>query len=256
MRTWVGALLVLLAGAGSAQHRPAPPVAVFSERDDGRLVRLPVGAKLVVRLPEQGGVPLQWMLRDDRRIDLIGQPQVESRAEPGIVGGPQVRVFRLQATAGGRIPLVFRLRSPIPGHDRGQERRVVITLDASSALYVPTPAERPGEEPQVVGEREAGGIVFTRQGALVELQLPANPSTGYSWQVLSSRNVAFDTPPGVEFRPGFLGIGRGNITVIRVRTTGDRSDGFLTMGYMPPGQEPSRNRAVRVLEYQFNNQRR
>ena len=136
------------------------------------------------------------------------------------------------------------------------QRRVVITIDASSAIYVPTPAERPGQDPQIVTERDAGGIVSTYQGQLIEIHLPVNSSTGYSWQVLSARNIAFDAPPGVEYRPGIFGMGRGEMTTVRLRTTVIQSDGFLTLVYMPPGQRPDRYAAARVLTYQFHNQRR
>lgn len=255
MKFWIATLSLFFAAAGAlAQDSGGPPVARFTERDNGRVVRLPVGAELTVRLPEQAGTTYRWALRDSDNIRRIGTPKVENVAPPGIVGGTVFRTFRLQIVAGGRTPIRFMLRSAIPG-DRRSARRFDLTVDADTMRHIPIDYGSDDRQLISVGEREANGIVSTKLGRPIEIHLPADKARGYHWEVMSSRNIAFERPVGVEYKPGIFGFGAGPVTVIRLHTTVDRSDGFLELVYMPPGQRADRFAAARRLSYQFHNRR-
>ena len=244
---------VLAPGAASAQYRPALPVARFTDADDGQLFRLPVGAELTVRLPEQAGTAYEWQWRDDQRVQEIGEPRVEDVAPRGVVGGTQLRTFRFQVVASGRIPLTFLLKSSFAARDRPTEGKVVITIDGTARGSMPLSA--PDKDAQVIGEREADWIVSTKVGKPIEIHLSADDKPGYVWQVLSSRNIAFDGPIGVEHKPGIFGLGAGAQTTIRLRTTVQRSDGWLELVYIPRGQQPDRFSRAKTLSYHFTNQR-
>ena len=254
-RVLLAALLLATSTGGLAQGDARPPAAHFTEHDDGRIVRLPVGAELTVRLPEQAGTAYRWMLRDSDSVRQIGGSTVESIAPPGVVGGTTLRTFRLQIVAGGRTNIRFALRSVVQGRDRDAQRRFDLTVDADTMRYIPTDYGSDDRQLVSVNERDANGIVLTKLGQPVEIHLSADPSGGYRWEVLSSRNIAFERPVGVEYKPGILGFGAGPETIARLHTTVARSDGFLELGYMPPGRRADRYDAVRRLSYQFHNQR-
>lgn len=256
LKNWIAAFpLIVAATVASAQESARPPVARFTERDDGRVIRLPVGAEMTVSLPEQGGTAYRWTLRDSDNIRQIGAPKIENIAPPGVVGGTSLRTFRLQIVAGGRTPLKFSLRSAIPGGDRQSARHFDLTVDADTMRYIPTDYGSDDRQLITVTDRDAYNIVSTKLGRPIEIHLSAKKAGGYHWEVLSSRNIAFERPVGVEYKPGILGFGAGPETVIRLHTIVDRSDGFLELVYMPPGQRASRGPAIRRLSYQFHNQR-
>lgn len=247
----VALLMVPVAVVGQSSTKP--PIARFTERDDGRVVRLPVGAELTVRLPEQGGTAYRWVLRDSNAIRQTGAATTQNAAPPGIVGGTRLRTFRLQIVAGGRVHLRFQRRSTIPGDRDAVSRRFDLTVDADTMPYIPTDYGSDDRRLISVNEHDAETLVSTRLGDPIEVHLSASPSTGYHWEVLSSRNIAFERPIGVEYKPGISGFGAGPETIVRLHTTVDRSDGFLELVYMPPGERPDPNRAVRQLSYQFHN---
>lgn len=252
LQATVGACL-LASTPAIAQGRGNPPPVAFTARDDGRVVRLPVGAELTVSLAENAGTPYRWVLRDSNRIRSIGKPAVKNVAPPGIVGGRLIRTFRLQIVAGGRIPLRFALRSMVGDKRASTAQRFDLTIDADTMSYIPTDYGSDDRRLTSLNERDANGVVSSRLGDPIEIHLSAEPSTGYRWEVLSSRNIAFERPIGVEYKPGILGFGAGPETVVRLHTTVDRSDGFLDLVYMPPGERPDPDRAVRQLSYQFHN---
>lgn len=155
MKFWIATLLLFFAAAGAlAQDSSRPPVARFTERDNGRVVRLPVGAELTVRLPERAGTAYRWALRDSDNIRQIGAPKVENVALPGIVGGTVFRTFRLQVVAGGRTPIRIMLRSAIPG-DRYSPRRFDLTVDADTMRHIPIDYGSDDRKLISIGERDA-----------------------------------------------------------------------------------------------------
>lgn len=263
----IGTAAALMASGVAAQYRPAPPLMMVTDADDGRVLRVPVGAEISVRLPENDGTPYQWMMRNDQRIVQIGQPTTGGRDSRNVVGARFYRTFRVRVREAGRVPLVFGLRSVALGNDQTPARRVQFTIDATESRSPPAPP-RPGPIPTLSQERrplsdepsgdadhpldERDTFTSVKPGQEIFIRLPSNASTGYSWQIIDMRNLAMTAPIRVEpDRRGFLGVqvGNGDHTIIRVVTTSTRGDGFLTLGYFAPGKRADRFSAVRTLEY-------
>lgn len=131
--TWALALAMVIATDGAwAQRAPYGPLVVeMTDRDDGQTVGAPVGSELAVHLRQQAGTAYNWELRnDDAHIALIEPPQTyDYPHQPGIVGGPQDRIFRIRVTGAGHFPVIFGLRTGTGGGAQVPAKRVVFTID-------------------------------------------------------------------------------------------------------------------------------
>jgi inhibitor of cysteine peptidase len=98
-----------------------------SAADDGRVIRVPLGAELAVHLPENASTGFRWeVAQPARRLmephggDVLAPP-------PSETGSAGTRTFVFRALAPGRGRLGFKLWRPWEG-DASVTRRVTVTV--------------------------------------------------------------------------------------------------------------------------------
>lgn len=80
-------------------------------------------------------------------------------------------------------------------------------------------ADRDGLEPVYIGEEDDGATVRIPEGSDVVVKLPANPTTGYDWEVVST-NRTFGYPKSTEYEPDGDATGSGGTTILTWATGG------------------------------------
>ena len=86
----------------------------------------------------------------------------------------------------------------------------------------PTPTRVQPTIPVSASDANNGKTIFVARGGVIELRLASNPSTGYGWNVVSSRNLKLEAEPGYEASPHAPGIvGSGGFSVFRFRAVKD-----------------------------------
>lgn len=95
---------------------------------------------------------------------------------------------------------------------------------------------------------DAGRVISLDLRQQASIQLEANPSTGYGWEVLSARNVRVDQPidvvnPSAAPNPK---VGAPGIAIIIVQPV-RAGRGFLLLGYKRPWEK----RAAKKIRYSF-----
>ncbi len=84
---------------------------------------------------------------------------------------------------------------------------------------------------------DAGAEIPVEAGSRFAIELPANPSTGYSWRVTPPAGVAIESDellPVPEDQQGMAGVGTTQRWVFAVETA---ADGVLVFENVPPGAD-------------------
>ena len=103
---------------------------IVTAADDGRVMRVPLGAELSVRLAENASTGFRWAVdRPARRIlRLIGGGVLTPPLDDGgSVGSAGTHTFVFRAAAPGRGRLRFKLWRPWEG-DESIARRLTVTV--------------------------------------------------------------------------------------------------------------------------------
>lgn len=80
-----------------------------------------------------------------------------------------------------------------------------------------TPAPSTGT---VITEKESGQTVALRVGQALEVRLPVNPSTGYSWSQLEGDPTILEPVGAATFQPQRQAVGAGGISTMTYRAVG------------------------------------
>ncbi|RYX85940.1 hypothetical protein EON83_04070 [bacterium] len=86
----------------------------------------------------------------------------------------------------------------------------------ATATPAPTPFSTAVPVPVSATDVENGRTLFVSRGGLIELRLASNPSTGYSWAVVASKNLELEGEPKYEATATAPEVvGSGGFTVFR-----------------------------------------
>nr|WP_314437837.1 protease inhibitor I42 family protein [uncultured Brevundimonas sp.] len=107
--------------------------------------------------------------------------------------------------------------------------------------------------PVVISAADAAKPAILPVGATSTLRLESNPSTGYGWQVVETRNLRVDEPITVEQTPssGAPMVGVPGTAVIRI-TPREKGAASLTLVYKRPWMETTAD--DRVMHFVFDAQ--
>lgn len=114
--------------------------------------------------------------------------------------------------------------------DRSLSAAGTMAVGLVAATWLVAEAVSPNYQHVTLGEGDSGVTVTVSQGAVITLQLPANPSTGYDWEAtISNQSVLKETSAPV-FKPSSSAIGTGGTYTFQYQAKGSgRSD--LTLVY-------------------------
>lgn len=109
------------------------------------------------------------------------------------------------------------------------------------------PSPTPSSPPQTIGVSEAGdgSSVSLCQGDTLEVELPANPSTGYSWQSDFPLWPVLEALGEPQFSPDSGAIGAGGRLKLRYRAT-QVGQTQLVLLYRRTGQPPARTFTLNI----------
>lgn len=120
------------------------------------------------------------------------------------------------------------------------------SLTARTMKPIATPGNNEAVMP--LSAADAGRTIRLDLRQQVSIQLEANPSTGYSWEVLSAQNVRVDQPIDVvnpSAAPTST-VGAPGIAIVKVWPF-RAGRGFLILGYKRPWEKT----VVRKIRYSF-----
>ncbi len=99
----------------------------------------------------------------------------------------------------------------------------------------PTPLPTQAPIPVSLSDAQNGQTVFVARNGILELRLASNPSTGYGWNVVSSRNLQLQGEPAYEATSTAPRVvGSGGFSVFRFRAVKDGT-GDLALDLRAPG---------------------
>lgn len=160
--------------------------------DNNSQVTLELGDTLVVRLRSNPSTGYRWSVAQNNPSILapFGRPTTEGG---GLPGAPGFQVFRFRAVGAGGEALILLYQGP---------QRGVRATDTFRLLVV---VQRGGDDKVVeVTDADNHGRVMLRTGDILEVQLSANPSTGYTWSVTQGVPFALRQVGGPVFRRGTI----------------------------------------------------
>ncbi len=160
-----GLLAVVALAAGASAAEAAIQTLVIGDLFDGGTVNLAPGDTLEVRLTA-GASGCAWG-------PAFGDAAV---VKPETDSAPASPVFRYKAVAAGSASLGLAcLKASDPRAPAGGLFRVLVVVK-DSVLPRGLVLEQP----------DSGSDIFLAQGDVLQVRLPANPSTGYAWTIASN----------------------------------------------------------------------
>jgi predicted secreted protein len=197
----VGAVAALAASASIASARTI----IVTEANNNQTVRMETGDIIIVQLETNPSTGFSWSVsfNNTNLLQPVREPEIARLGgmggnRPG-VGRPQVQEFGFRAMAPGRDGLVL-------SYSRGSgraERQFSVIVEVEGATDPNT---------VVLTERDRNRRITINRNQMIEVQLPYNASTGFTWGVLLPNdsivqqvgNVRIQQPPTV--RPGAGGM--------------------------------------------------
>lgn len=197
----LGAIVALAASASLASARTI----IVTEANNNQTVRMETGDIIIVQLESNPSTGFSWRVsfNNTNLLQPVQEPQSARRGgiggnRPG-VGRPQVQEFSFRAIAPGRDGLVM-------SYSRGSsvaERQFSIIVEIAGATDPNT---------VVLTERDRNRRITVNRNQMIEVQLPYNASTGFTWGVLLPNdpivqqvgNVRIQQPSNM--RPGSAGM--------------------------------------------------
>jgi inhibitor of cysteine peptidase len=99
------------------------------------------------------------------------------------------------------------------------------------AALVLTRSEDSSPAPAALGPTDAGSVVSLASGNELTISLPANPSTGYTWTVISMDNAVLTQIGDAEFVPESNLIGAAGTMILRFEGLAG-GETLLELGYL------------------------
>lgn len=223
--------LTLAVPSGMAAPEDQDVVKV-NDGDNQETVTVPQGAALHVRLSSNATTGYSWRMLDGGGRLLNALDNGVYRPSPGGgIGKGGFTIFRFNAVRAGSTTLRFRYAQAGGGGDAGKTFTVNVNVTGSGPWPPPSP-------PKVVSVDDSDNqeqVTVPRNGTL-EVTLKANPTTGYSWRVLSIDPSLLSQQGESQYTPfpsgGKMGVG-GNTTF---RFKAERAgSGNLTLTYRQAG---------------------
>jgi len=216
-RTGLGGLAVALLVAGGSVARAAIQTVVIGDLYDGGTVNLAPGDALEVRLAA-GPAGCAWKPAFDDPAVL--------KADSGEVG--PTTVFRYKAISPGSSSVGLACLNPAdPVAPAGALFRVLVTVKDS--ILVPRGL--------ILEQPDSGSDIFLVQGDLIQVRLPANPSTGYSWAIAGNAPSVLRPIGEPKYDPPDKGKpGAGGTQTLEFRVVGG-GGAFLDLVYKRPSEK-------------------
>lgn len=192
--------------AGTPQ--PTPPLVKISapfneidvtEADNGKSLTLQQGEHLVVTLPDYQDGGYVWSIAntDANPLTQLGQmlyqPPVSSGSHGIIVGGTGTDSWCFQADNSGSTTLTFT--DAQPWNPSSSQVGLQLNVTVASQTVAPLQAELQ------VSEADKGKSLYVRQGDLVVVTLPTNPSIPFFWSVALSKSGFLTQSGDPVFKP-------------------------------------------------------
>lgn len=194
----LGAVAVLAATASIASARTI----VVTEANNNQTVRMATGDTLLVQLAINPATGFRWSVafNNPNLLRPVREPEIArlGGARPGAIR-PQVQEFSFRAVAPGRDGLVL-------SYSRGgaqADRQFSVIVEVEGATDPNT---------VIITERDRNRRITINRNQTIEVQLPFNAGTGFTWGVLLPTdsivqqvgNVRIQQPP--TMRPGAGGM--------------------------------------------------
>ena len=111
---WLMPLLCAIALAACSRDRPPGIEIVLTEADAGATLTVPMGARIVVRLPANPSTGYTWAeaVAPGPALRAIGEPAFETSDAGGRVGAPGTQVFRYEVAGPGRARVALANARP------------------------------------------------------------------------------------------------------------------------------------------------
>lgn len=148
------------------------------------------------------------------------------------------------------LPLAFVARAetsaPAPSSTpkptktpRPRKTRRPKATPAPTASATPTPSATPTQRrdsvPVSASNADNGRTIFVARGGVIELRLASNPSTGYSWNIVSNRGLTSEGDATYEPTPHPPGVvGSGGFSLFRFLPT-KANNGEIALDLRAPG---------------------
>ena len=125
------------------------------------------------------------------------------------------------------------------------------TLFVLCALALTLASCRPAgnEEPVRITEADAGSTVELQQGQILEIALPGNPTTGYTWEVVTGAEAVLEQQGEPTFEAESELLGAGGVMTLTFVASG-RGEATLSLIYhrtFEPGVAPLQTFEVMVI---------
>ncbi|MBK8050254.1 MAG: protease inhibitor I42 family protein [Anaerolineales bacterium] len=207
---------------------------IATDADAGKNFALVTGDTLVVQLPANYTTGYSWKLvsTNDTLLPSAGDEQYALSSD--LMGGGGVATFRFLAKAAGEATV--QLGEFAPGADDSDT-----TLDFNAMIVDPAPLTG---NTVTLTDADAGKPVNLVAGDLLQIAIPANPSTGYQWVVTQNDGALLRLQPDSGFKPESDLEGAPGTQIFLFRSLQPGSVG-LQIGEFPPGAE----QADKTLEY-------
>jgi inhibitor of cysteine peptidase len=99
--------------------------AALTPADDGKTIEVPVGAEVVIRLPDNPSTGYRWEIDTDKACVSVARQHFEQQSD--LVGGGGESSWVLRAIAPGVSPVKLMLRRPWED-ERAAIQRFAVTL--------------------------------------------------------------------------------------------------------------------------------
>jgi len=132
---------------------------------------------------------------------------------------PLAFVARAETSTPSPSPTPKPTKTPRPRKTRRPK-----ATPAPTASATPTPSATPRQTrdavPVSASDADNGKTIYVARGGVIELRLASNPSTGYSWNIISNRGLTRDGDGTYEPTPHPPQVvGSGGFSVFRFRPT-------------------------------------
>lgn len=106
------------------------PDFTLTEKDSGKLAKVPVGARVNIRLQENPTTGYRWSLRDFKSESLAPESDEYESAPSSSIGGGGIRNFLFVAKAAGTTTIILKnTRAWEPEERAAKTLSVVITVE-------------------------------------------------------------------------------------------------------------------------------
>jgi inhibitor of cysteine peptidase len=166
----------------------------LTDKDNGQTITLVKGDTLVLSLPcNPGSTGYVWRVMEINDGVLKQQGMYQFKAGEAAIGAPGTCVFTFQALDAGSSSLKLGYKR---WWDEGMkpEQTFEVTvnvnaLGATAPLYIK------------ITDQDQGKTVEIGEGGALEIDLPGNATTGYTWGVLSNDTAVLKPVGDVEYQP-------------------------------------------------------